>query len=162
MGFIKLLHTGPDNRCLLRTFYSRWSLILFYDYTRMPEMAFSAFLLRTNILEVSPKENLKFPIEILFICWPIFLNIRLEFSKEFLDRVKIRVQGGKYINLTPISEHICFIRSKRWNDILSITSTDLGSGHLPQCWRSCLKKNSNANVSVEPLKIRDKTTLSCV
>jgi hypothetical protein len=43
----------------------------------------------------------------------------------------------------------------RWNEALSMTSTDFGSGQRPQCWRSWLMKSS---LSVEPWNTRWKST----
>lgn len=59
--------------------------------------------------------------------------------------------GGRYSNLTPASEHNRLTRSEWWKNTLSIISTDFGSGHLPQCWRSCSINHSKNMASVEPL-----------
>jgi hypothetical protein len=41
--------------------------MFFYRYTCMPEMAFSAFLFRTNILNTQPKEGVKPPRDSLYM-----------------------------------------------------------------------------------------------
>ena len=41
--------------------------------------------------------------------------------------------GGRYMSFTPALAHIYAMRSVWWKDALSITSTDLGASHLPQC-----------------------------
>ena len=84
-----------------------------------------------------------------------FLIWAFSSAKNSSMGLKSSEYGGRYSNLTPASAHKVLIRSEWWNDALSITSTDFGSGHLPQCWRSCSINDSKKAASVEPLKIRD-------
>jgi hypothetical protein len=48
----------------------------------MWEMAFSALLICTNIVDAPPEEGMKPLVGILFITWPSFFDVSLQLSKN--------------------------------------------------------------------------------
>jgi hypothetical protein len=55
----------------------------------MAEMAFSALLFCTNIIDAIPKEGVESLVGVLFKTWPSFLDISLQLCKKLLYRVEI-------------------------------------------------------------------------
>jgi hypothetical protein len=58
--------------------------------------------------------------------------------------------GDKKCNITPASSQSSLIEALRWKDVLSITMTELGSGHRPHSDNSSLMKSSDTSASVDP------------
>lgn len=57
----------------------------------------------------------------------ISLYESFQFGKYLFNRIADDY-GGKYINFTPASKHICLIQLVQWKDSWSIIRTDLGFG----------------------------------
>ena len=61
--------------------------------------------------------------------------------------------GDKKRRITPAWSQSSLIDEPRWKDALSITRTELGSGHRPHSGKRFLMKFSNTSPSVDPWKI---------
>lgn len=91
----------------------------------------------------------------------MFFYIYLKFCKRTLqlDSSPANMVANKGA-LPPAASHNSLSLSEQWKVALSITRTDLGSGHLPQCCSNCSIKSLKNSVPVDPDYIRASKTLT--
>lgn len=123
-------------------------------------MAFCTLFSCANHIYAPLQKFLEIPIRVISKQLPVAFNKGFQLRKKNSMGFISGEWGGRYTSLTPASKHMHLIRSEWWKDALSITNTDLGSGHLPQWWRSCSIKSSKIGASVEPRKTRERSTPS--
>jgi hypothetical protein len=121
----------------------------------MAEMASGIFFLGTDHVDAPFQENIKSLTKVSFIVIPITPIETFKLSKKLFKWIQIRRIGWQVNQFHPGLPHICRSRPEWWKNALSITRTNLGSGHLLQYRRSWDMKPSITVASVELRNTRE-------